>query len=567
MDTLNENNEEPAPLESFQPEAAQPVIDELEAVQITNDSFNSHLISVFFSFTGGSILYVLSAASIVYGLGQIIRPTLAKSILLSQTLPCLLAINLYELALLAVLVVIVRFRNVTDDAISLLVLIGLFLVTSGLMLGTLTPGNPTACVIIGFICIAIAIGKLYALRRWVGFPVSPLSLIGFGLIFAWNFLAAPLMGKPLVSGDWPDDVRRGQWLLWWLILLLGAGLILIDAIRQTPRQKETDAFIRTKSMVWTFTLIVLAAAIFQYSTTYMYEIDWAWGDYLPLVVVFSLLLIELFRSLHLRYPFLQIIVSVVPLLATIYAIGDRQVMGGPSLGVEMLWYPPVVLGLTGLAMVVLAAYHRWTHFYTVAIAYGLGVVLTFGYTPDSLDLNWELFAACVVAILLVIGILKQNMSLCFAAVILLAGGLGATEGLARFARAHDMTIPGVIFGIAGVGLLAVSLVFGEKVHQGLIVLGSVCLVVCLFDYLPRVLVWKDLLALIGIVMLSGVLWFRTGFLYALPIFCIPLLPKFYLLARSMSSWGFVVLSFVLLGAGGAVSFFFKHDKPPIATTE
>ena len=112
-------------------------------------------VSVFLSLTGGSILYCLSAASIIYGIGQIIGPSLAKSILLSQTLPCLFAINLYEIALLAVLVIIVRFRNVTDDAVSLLILIALFLVTSGLTLGTLTPGSPQACFYIGIICVGL----------------------------------------------------------------------------------------------------------------------------------------------------------------------------------------------------------------------------------------------------------------------------------------------------------------------------------------------------------------------------------------------------------------------------
>ncbi|MHC4927132.1 MAG: hypothetical protein ACYTER_07340 [Planctomycetota bacterium] len=577
MGNPNEPTPEPEPFETYPPEVTQAVINQLEQTPPPVKSFfNSDTIKIFFSLTGGSILYCLSAASIVYGIGQIIGPTLAESILLTKTLPCLLAINLYEIALLAVLVIIVRFRNVTDDAISLLVLIALFLVTSGLTLGTLTPGSPGACVLIGFVSIALAMGKLFALRHWIRFPIGTLSLVGFGLIFVWNFLAAPLMGKPLVTGDWPDEVRRGHWMLWWLVLLAGAGCILADAIKDKTRQKETVAFIRRKSMVWVFALIILAAAaIYQYSTTYMYEIDWAWGDYLPLVVVFVMLLIELLRSMNIRNPYVLLAVSMVPLLAMVYAIADQQVLAGASFGVELLWYPPVLLAITGLAMVGLGYYHCWWGFSYVGLAYALGVILTFGWNPAKpYDLNWELFGVCMVTVLLIVGVLRQDIRLCMVAVVFLAGGLGVSEGIVTVARYCGMHVPGVMIGIVGIGMLAVCMIFGTQTHKGFIIFGAACLAISLFDYLPKDLAWQDIVALIAILIISCVVWLRTDFLFTLPVLFIPLLPKCYLIVRAMSSWGFVILSFVLLAAGGAVSFFFKHEQhqsidsgPPTATMD
>jgi hypothetical protein len=50
----------------------------------------------------------------------------------------------------------------------------------------------------------------------------------------------------------------------------------------------------------------------------------------------------------------------------------------------------------------------------------------------------------------------------------------------------------------------------------------------------------------------------------LPVICMPLLRKLYMLLGAMSSWGFVLLSFVLLFAGAAVSLFFKHKEMPRA---
>jgi len=573
MENQSDNNEEVEHEPVFNLETVEHVIEELEHLP----QFKPHPVKTFLSLTGGSILYCLSAASIVYGIGQIIGPTLAKSILLTQTLPCLLAINLYELALLAVLVVIVRFRNVTDDAVSLLVLIALFLMTSGLTLGTLTPGNPQVCFVIGLICIGLAMGKLQVLRRLIRFPIGKISLVGFGLIFVWNFLAAPLMGKPLVSGDWPDDMRRGQWMLWWLVLLIGAVLIWFDALTSKPQHNtQNTPFIRRQSMVWVFALVLMAAAaIYQRATTYMYVIDFAWGDYLPLLTIFVLLLIELLRSLNIRHHYFQLAVSVIPLVATVYAILERQVMAWPIIGIDLLWYPQVLLGLTGLTMLTLAVYHRRAKFYYVALAYALGVILTFGYTPgQSFNLNWELFAASIVTLLFIVGLFKKNFTLCFGAVILLSGGLGVTDNLARFARMHEITIPGTILGIAGIGTLVICLIFGPKAPKPIIAVGAVCLMLCCWDYLPGVLAWADMIVFVGIVFISTVLWFRTEALFVLPILMLPLVPKIYLFARSMSSWGFIVLSFVLLFLGGVVSFFFKNNKsfiienkPSTITTE
>ena len=53
----------------------------------------------FFNLAGGSILYCLSALSIIYGMSQILAPNLAKVRALSDILPCVLAINIYEIAL------------------------------------------------------------------------------------------------------------------------------------------------------------------------------------------------------------------------------------------------------------------------------------------------------------------------------------------------------------------------------------------------------------------------------------------------------------------------------------
>ena len=103
----------------------------------------------FLSLTGGSVVYCLSALSIIYGIGQIVGPELADSYDAKQTMPAVGVLNLYELCLLGALIFIVVWRKVTDDAISLVLLMALFLVGTGLTLGTVAPTCFTPCLIVG----------------------------------------------------------------------------------------------------------------------------------------------------------------------------------------------------------------------------------------------------------------------------------------------------------------------------------------------------------------------------------------------------------------------------------
>lgn len=50
----------------------------------------------FLSLNGGTVLYALSALSIVYGITQIIGPPLAQSFALREILPCVAVLNVYE---------------------------------------------------------------------------------------------------------------------------------------------------------------------------------------------------------------------------------------------------------------------------------------------------------------------------------------------------------------------------------------------------------------------------------------------------------------------------------------
>ena len=527
----------------------------------------------FLSLTGGSILYCLSALSIIYGIIQIIGPTLAKSNVLGEILPCVLVLNVYELALLAVLVLIVVWRNVTDDAISLVVLVGLFLIASGMMLGTAVTSGPATCLYIGLAFTAVGLGKLYVMRRFISFGLSGLSFVGVGMILVWNFLNSSVIAKVLAAGAGTDEVRRYLWLVFWLLLLGGAVLVIIDSTRGArdgPEGKRTrTAFLHSRSMVWIFVLVLLgAASLHQYGIAYMFVIDYAFGDFIPLIAVGSVLMVELMRGLGREFKGVGVLVSCVPLVSTISAVLNKSVMASWGMSVEVLWHPAVVLGLTGIAIVLLGIGHRWHWLLYVALAYGLGFLLTVGYSPDKPDvLNWHLCGGGLVAMLLILGVVQRNVFLCFGAVLVLSVGLGLSDMFSKFAEAQGLTRYGAAAGVGGLGTMVICLAFGPKVPRGIVLLGAVSLVGFVFDYLPSSLGWRDVpVAAVTVVLCIG-LWLRTRQTVATVIVCIPVVRRLYIVAREMSSWGFIVLSFFLLFSGAAVSLFCKRKKSSRAAPE
>lgn len=523
---------------------------------------------VFLSLTGGTIFYCLSAMSIVYGMWQIIGPVLAKSNILAQILPCILTMNLYELALLAVLLLLVVWRHDTDDAISLLILIAIFMVVSGLTLTTATPSGPEKCLVIGALCAAVGIGKLFILRKWISIHIGIVSFIGLSIILAWNFIIPSLLSKPFATGNWPEELRREQWMLSWLALLGGAILVLIEALRSghcTTESSGNPAFVQSPAMMRIFSLVLLTAAcLHQHAIRFMFLVDGAFGDYLPWLAVFVLLFLEMMRSYGRRFVRLEAAIACLPpaiLLLTIWGKAIRVSFAEPS---QWLFYPPVLLSLTGFAVLWMGLVQRRQWFGYVALVYALSVLLTVGYSPDRPhDLNWRLCGGALVAILLILGILKRNPGYCFAAVIVMAAGLGTFEKFVELADGYGLTIGGAVMAATGLGTMMIYLIFGKRTHKAIAVFGAICLVLSTLDFIPAksAPAVPDLPVAAVILILCVGLWLRTRDTITIGILCLPLLPRLIMLTKTISSWGwiFVVLSFVLLFLGAAVSFYYKKS--------
>ena len=91
----------------------------------------------------------------------------------------------------------------------------------------------------------------------------------------------------------------------------------------------------------------------------MFAVDYMFGDFLPLLAIMSLLMLEFIRSLGKRDEPLEVVIACVPLALTILAVPNK-LTASPVMGTEILFYPPVVLGLTGAGLLWIGFRHGWT---------------------------------------------------------------------------------------------------------------------------------------------------------------------------------------------------------------
>ena len=336
----------------------------------------------FLDLAGGSILYCLSALTLIYSITTLLGPLLAESAALKDTLPCLGALNAYELALLATLVFIVVYRRVTDDAISLTVLIPLFLIGGGIALDTVAGKDPAAAMVIGAFCAAIGLGKLHILQRATRMPVAFPALAGFALATLWNFLSGPALAMLRERQAVLPEMKRTLWLINLLTLLIACGLALAGIVRAGARPARepggTPPFLRTIPMSGLFAGVLFAAAgAHLYATGYILAAQFTGGDFLLLISLGALLLAEMLLDPGNPRAKAAAWAAGAPLVVTLWGLTGRSFFGAPfEWSLELLGHPAFILAATGAAVAATAIRTRRPVFHLIAGAYAIAAVWT-----------------------------------------------------------------------------------------------------------------------------------------------------------------------------------------------
>lgn len=543
-DTKNENGSEPIPeLQPTKPISSSDILD--------LDTWKR-----FFHLTGGSVFYCLSAIFVAYGIVKVMGPILSGSNTLKDALPCILTLHIYEISLLGVLILIVS-KKVVDDAISIVILMALFLVGTSIALGSVADRGITASFFVGLVSIALAFGKFYSMKHFARIHFGVLSVLGLGVLMACNYLGPVLMARSISIDPSQELARKGLWMFLWVAMLVATGIVLVEAMRGKYEQagQNDRAFLQSPVMVYVFALILLiASGVHQYSMAYTFALERVLGDFMPLITVAILLLLEILRHNGKRFGFTEIFISCVPLAAMLLAINEKTVVASSQLSFGLICYPPVFFALSGLAIAAVAIYHRWYRLLVVVFFYGLGVILTAGFSPEHPhDLNTHACVWTLVVALLVYGIIIRNQFSYLAGIVVLCIELAQLDSFSVFVKNLNLTEFGSLAGVCGLGCMAFYLLFGHRLHKAFQIAGALCLAGFVYDYLPEYIHWRYIIALLATGCLMGLLWFRRKDILIMAILFVPFLIKLYIMAKRLAYWRFVILGFLLLAAGTIAS--------------
>lgn len=525
----------------------------------------------FFRVAGGSVSYCISAVLVAYGIVKLLGPVLAGTDSIGAALPCLVTLAVYELALLGVLVLIVS-RKVVDDAISVALLLGLYMIATSMALGSVVERDPRWALLPALIGTLLGAAKFWAMRRFVKIPFGVLSLLGLSGLLAANYFGPILMAQSVKADPADEMSRRGLWFVVWVVMLGLVGLVWIEGLRSKPRSTSAAKkvpFLQSAVMVYILALLLLvAASVHQYATAYMFVVPRRLGEFLGPVALGTLLVLEILRCMDSRCGPLHLAVSCVPLATMGAAIYEKSVLASGTFTFDIIVWPPMYCALMGVGLTAVSLRHRWRPLVYVVLAYILGTLLTAGYSPEHpWELNTLTCGSAFVAGLLIYGFATRRPHVCLLAVAIAAFGLANSETFINRAAGWQLTPFGAVAGVIGAGCVGVTLWFPNDVRSAVRLFGLVCLASFIFDVLPNTLHWRYAIVLPTTAGITLLLWLRMRDWLGLTMLVLPLGVRAYMLARQIVYWRLVILGFLVLAIGTVISLTKSIRRERDATPE
>lgn len=511
---------------------------------------------------GGSIFYSLSALSIIWGLSKVLGPIFKSNSLWEKVL-CIGALNLYELALLGMLVLLTVWKKVYDDAVALVIISALFYISGGIIIDTIASDSISFSGIIGTAALIFALFRLFVLKRTVKMKISVTLFSGLTAICAWNYLTSTFMSKVHQHLSESPEIT---WRYGWALMLSGMLLILLNVIRTPSRRGNVELtagdktpFLASNVMAWMFSAeIIVLSCLHQYILSYIYDLQISFGDFIPASTIFIFFIAESIRCTNIRKKNISLLLAFMPLMLIIIGKFSSSLTIAEG-AASFIWNP----GFTGIISLIWSiSYALRTqnrNFIYPAATYAIFLLL-FGFSSADTSIslhnaNWHAFAVATLFTLLIAGILLRESVLIYIAVIAGTVGIAVNPSVELFCLTHSISQTGFGLLSVGTGILALYPFINEDIsdtipHLGSLIFAAGIITVSAASPSPAVLTVTAAFS-----CTAALCWhFALQNLKAIPvIICSPLLYHTALLCNHMQGWHYVLLGFMLLTLGGAVS--------------
>ncbi|OGV38168.1 MAG: hypothetical protein A2X48_06450 [Lentisphaerae bacterium GWF2_49_21] len=514
--------------------------------------------------TGANILYCLSVMTLIYGISGVFGPIFEKHDTLWAKLSCVSTLSLYEIALFCVLGLLMLLKKSLDDAVSIMLYVALFIVGTAIGIDSLSNDNRQVALIVGLIASIIAAAKILLMGKKMKIDFSRYMLWGMMLFFVWNFFTSPIMAYVISDDPAIKDTLRNVWLGGWLIML-GAGVAMLIGALRTPDGAELERgkgrqFVLSRGMAWVFSLFLILSGIgHQIAIGYVFEFKYSFGDFIPLIILFSLLQIEMLRIYGKKTGVLEMIVSLIPLAIIGISSANRLFIIDYSFSPGFLWNPPALMLIGGLSLVAVFLISRKGRFAWVAVPYFLCFLISIASSIRVPGItNTNLFFGVLALVVLSAGLYFRQALLVLGGYTLGVIGMSSCPQITGELAGWGLSLPSALFLIWGVGVVVFALYFAKKFPLLISVIAAFIAMAASFHVSDSgYYILASSLIFTG---LAVAYWIRCGDKSVVLLLSIPLMRGAFNLLYKLEYWDFVMLSFVLLGIGAMISVFSRGGK-------
>jgi prepilin-type processing-associated H-X9-DG protein len=510
-------------------------------------------------------IYSVSAAFVLFGIYRLSKGTLNGSLVLPKCL-CLGSLSLYETAMLASVGLLVLGRALKDEAVCLVVLLGVLLGANAVV-GLSVTGSPGVVIGFGSLSFGLCLGIVWTLSQQIKMALSKPAMIGVCLLQGLSLGLVPILNWALdemieVPG-WTISFLAVEMLLAFLIL---AKLKELDP-KWTPAAEEVP-LLESRGFGWAWVLLIALGGVVQ-----IWLLSWIYiksGSLCAFALAMLLLLLIASLSELCRRHKDQSVLEALGVGIGCLILFSQNWSQTPGLNlIEKLGSPWLQLLLCG----VLCGLTAWRcRLYSLA-ACSLGCLigafcLSGGAQATGRALPWET-VFCVLAVVAWAALLWCRRSIfAIVAIFLALLALGNAYPFPTFCYEHGFSVLGALFGLYSVLICLTWLRCRDKLDANWAWSGVIGLILCNCCGPLWSNAWSALPSL-ACVIFAVLLWR----LAAQKIMAAALAASLFVpLIRSNligDGWLLIFSGFGLLALGLKVSLRPKDPdpEPPSATTE
>ncbi len=392
-------------------------------------------------------IYSVSAAFVLFGIYRLSKGTLNGTQALPKCL-CLGSLSLYELAMLASVCLLVLGRALKDEAVCLVVLLGVLLGANAVVELAVT-GSPGVVIGFGSLSFGLCLGIVWTLSQRIKMALTKPAMIGLCLLQGLSLALVPILHWAL-----DEMIEVPGWTISFLAMEMLLAFLLLAKLKEidpkwTPAAEEVP-LLESRGLGWTWVLLIGLGGVVQiWLLSWIYIKD---GRLCAFALAeLLLLLIASLSELCRRHKDQSVLEALgVGIGCLILFSQNWSQTSGVNL-IEKMGSPWLHLLLCGI----LSGLTAWRcRLYSLAIC-SLGCLigafwLSGGAQATGKALPWET-VFCVLAVVAWLAALRFHRGLwAIAAIFAFLPLLGNHHGYGTFTYDHGISRMGILFGLYSV---------------------------------------------------------------------------------------------------------------------